>query len=218
MNIDRSFSAFFQIFESQYRLEYSSLKQWTDLQQQFERIFTKISKDFDQFSQAHSLFQLEEYTENLTVNTNQQEHIENLFREARRMLDSLEQSNQKNLTRSIEQYEIRWKELRERLKRKLEETSKFHSEGERADECVCVCGFVETVRNQTMNFIQECEGHAKKCVQFMTALAEIQKDSTKTSIQKLEQLKVGLSLRNVECFISRIFSFSRLNRAKLFNR
>lgn len=124
-NIDCSFP-FFQTFEGQYRLEYNSLKQWLEFQQQFERIFTKISKDFDQSSQAHSLYQLEEFTENLTVNTNQQELIENLFRDARRMINSLEQSNQKNLIRSIEQYEVRWKELRERLKQKLSETSKFH--------------------------------------------------------------------------------------------
>ena len=107
-------------------MEYTSLKQWIDIQQQFERIFAKISKDFDQSSQAHSLFQLEEYAENLTVNANQNEHIENLFSEARRMITSLEQSNQKNLTRSIEQYQIRWKDLRERLKKKLDETSKLN--------------------------------------------------------------------------------------------
>lgn len=125
MNLPLITSPFLQTFQSRYQLEYTSLKQWIDIQQQFERIFAKISKDFDQFSQAHSLFQLEEYAENLTVNSNQNEHIEHLFSEARRMITSLDPSNQKNLTRSIEQYQIRWKDLRERLTRKLDETSQL---------------------------------------------------------------------------------------------
>jgi hypothetical protein len=83
-----------------------------------------LNKDFDQTTQYHSLFQLEELSENLIVNLNKHEHIENLFGEARRIITSLDQSNQMNLMRSIEQYEIRWKDLRERLNKKLNETSK----------------------------------------------------------------------------------------------
>jgi len=101
------------------------LKQWIEIQQQLERNLTKINKDFDQTIQYHSLFQLEEFSENLILNLNKHEHIENLLIEARRIIQSLDQSNQNNLIRSIEQYEIRWKDLRERLNKKLEEISKY---------------------------------------------------------------------------------------------
>ena len=114
-----------KIFENKYRSEYNSLKQWIEIQQQLERILTKLSKDFDQTTQYHSLFQLEQLAENLLVNLNKHEHIENLLAEARRVINSLDQSNQTNLRRSIEQYEIRWKDLRERLTKTLEETSKI---------------------------------------------------------------------------------------------
>ena len=60
------------------------------------------------------------------VNLNIHEHIEKLFSEARRVINSLDQSNQTNLMRSIEQYETRWKDLRERLNKKLEDTSKIY--------------------------------------------------------------------------------------------
>jgi hypothetical protein len=104
------------------------LKQWIEIQQQLERILTKLSKDFDQPIQYHSLFQLEELSENLIINLNKHEHIEKLFVEARRIINSLDQLNQNNLMRNIEQYEIRWKDFRQRLNNKLEETSKnrFH--------------------------------------------------------------------------------------------
>ena len=50
--------------------------------------------------------------------------------------------------------------------------------------------FLEIIRNQTMNFIQECEGYLKKCLHFIATLGDNQKDATKTSKDKLEQLKV----------------------------
>ncbi len=88
-------------------------------------MLTKISKDFDQTTQYHSLFQLEEFAENLILNLNQHEPMEHLFEQARRILELLDQSNQNNLLRVLEQYQIRWKDLRERLNKKLEETSKL---------------------------------------------------------------------------------------------
>jgi len=41
-----------------------------------------------------------------------------------------------------------------------------------------------------MNFIQECDIHLKKCIHFIETLVDLQKDSTQTSKNKLEQLKV----------------------------
>jgi hypothetical protein len=62
-----------------------------------------------------------------------------------------------------------------------------------------------------MNFIQECDIHLKKCIHFIETLADLQKDSTQTSKNKLEQLKVKLFL-----FPSFIFEihFYRLNILK----
>ncbi len=70
---------------------------------------------------------------------------------------------------------------------------------------------LEIIRNQTMNFIQECDIHLKKCIHFIETLADLQKDSTQTSKNKLEQLKVKLFL-----FSSFIFEihFYRLNILK----
>lgn len=42
-----------------------------------------------------------------------------------------------------------------------------------------------------MEFIQECEGYLKKCLNFIATLRDIQKDATRTSKDKLEQLKVN---------------------------
>ncbi|CAF1530249.1 unnamed protein product, partial [Rotaria sordida] len=111
-----------QILESKCRSEYNSLKQWIEIQQKFEHILTKITKDFEQTIQYHTLLQLEEYSKNLILNLNNQEYIENLFQEARKTIESLDQSNQENINHTIEQYEIRWKDLCERLNKKLEET------------------------------------------------------------------------------------------------
>ncbi len=144
------------------------------------------------------------------VNLNKHEHIEKLFIEARRIINSLDQLNQTNLMRSIEQYENRWKDLRERLNKKLEETSKILFDMKIIS---FRSYFLEIIRTKTINFIQECDLHLKKCIQFMTTLAEIQKDSTRTSKDKLEQLKVKsdefLCLRCVD--ISIVF---RLNIVK----
>jgi hypothetical protein len=41
-----------------------------------------------------------------------------------------------------------------------------------------------------MNFIQDCDIHLKKCINFIATLIETQKDSTRTSKDKLQQLKV----------------------------
>ena len=49
---------------------------------------------------------------------------------------------------------------------------------------------LEILRNRTNSFIQECDLHLKKCIQFLGTLTEIQKDSTRTSKEKLQQLKV----------------------------
>jgi hypothetical protein len=43
-----------------------------------------------------------------------------------------------------------------------------------------------------MNFIQDCDIHLKKCLNFIATLIEIQKDSTRTSKVKLQQLKVKI--------------------------
>jgi hypothetical protein len=45
-----------------------------------------------------------------------------------------------------------------------------------------------------MNFIQESDNHLKKCINFIATLGEIQKDSTRTSENKLKQLKVKFFL------------------------
>ncbi|CAF3403421.1 unnamed protein product [Rotaria sp. Silwood2] len=111
-----------QTLEIKCRSEYNSLKQWIEIQQKIEHILTKISKDFEQTIQYHTLLQLEEFSKNLTLNLNNQEHIENLIEEARQIIVSLDRSNQDSIIRTIEQYEIRWKDLRERLNKKLEET------------------------------------------------------------------------------------------------
>ncbi|CAF1499745.1 unnamed protein product, partial [Rotaria sordida] len=98
-----------------------------------------------------------------------QEYIENLFQEARKTIESLDQSNQENINHTIEQYEIRWKDLCERLNKKLEET--------------------ERIRNQTQNFIQNCDKHFKQCFNFLSTLTDIQNDSTQISNDKLEKLQ-----------------------------
>ncbi|CAF3588697.1 unnamed protein product, partial [Rotaria sp. Silwood2] len=158
-----------QTLEIKCRSEYNSLKQWIEIQQKIEHILTKISKDFEQTIQYHTLLQLEEFSKNLTLNLNNQEHIENLIEEARQIIVSLDRSNQDSIIRTIEQYEIRWKDLRERLNKKLEETEK--------------------IRNQTQNLIQDCNIHVKQCLNFISTLIDIQNDSTQTSNDKLEQLK-----------------------------
>jgi hypothetical protein len=114
------------MLESKCRFELNSSKQWIDIQQQLDRILTKITKDYDQTAQFHTLLQLEEFSENLTLNLNKQEHIDHLFVEARQVIESLDRSSQQSISRTIDQYETRWKDLRERLLKKLEETSKSH--------------------------------------------------------------------------------------------
>ncbi|CAF4013072.1 unnamed protein product, partial [Rotaria sp. Silwood1] len=95
------------------------------------------------------------------INLNNQEHIENLFKEARQTILLLDQSNQDSIIRTIEQYEIRWKDLQEHLTKKLEETEKIH--------------------HQTQNLIQNCNIHFKQCLNFISILNNIQNDSTQTS-------------------------------------
>ncbi|CAF5123778.1 unnamed protein product, partial [Rotaria sp. Silwood1] len=104
--------------ESKCRSEYNSLKQWIEIQQKLEHNLTKITKDFEQTSQYNTLLQLEEFSKNLRINLNNQEHIENLFKEARQTILLLDQSNQDSIIRTIEQYEIRWKDLQEHLTKK----------------------------------------------------------------------------------------------------
>jgi hypothetical protein len=52
----------------------------------------------------------------------------------------------------------------------------------------------EKIHSQTINLIQDCDIHLKKCANFLSALIEIEKDSTRTSEDKLEQLTVKLFL------------------------
>jgi hypothetical protein len=102
---------YLKLLESKCRSEYNSFKQWIDIQQQLERILTKITKDFEQTTQYHTLLQLEEFSENIRLNLNHHDHIENLFQDARLTI----QSDPQNLTRIIEKYETRWKDLQQRL-------------------------------------------------------------------------------------------------------
>ena len=112
------------MLENKCRSDYNSLKHWNDIQQKIEHILTKLTKDFDETTQCHTLFQLEESSKNLTLNLNEKEHIENLFKEGRQAMASLDESNQDSLICTLEQYEVRWKDLRERLNKKLQETGK----------------------------------------------------------------------------------------------
>lgn len=92
----------------------------------------------------------------------------------------------------IEQYQTRWKDLRERLNKKLEETSKLYQ----IFFSIKTQDFLllELIRSQIKHFTQDSDVHLKKCSNFITTLIEIQKDSTRTSKNKLEQLRVKLYL------------------------
>ncbi|CAF3855305.1 unnamed protein product, partial [Adineta steineri] len=158
-----------KILENRFRSEYTTLKQWIEIQQQLELILTKLTKDFDQITQYNTLTQLEEYSENLILNLNKQEHIENLFQQTKQIIECLDQSSQYSIIRTIEQYETRWKNFQERLNNKHEEIKKIHS--------------------QSTNLIQDCEIIMKKSINFILTLNDIQKDSTQLSKDKLDQLK-----------------------------
>ena len=110
-----------QQLESHCRSEYNALKHWIDIQQKLEHILTKLTKEFDQTVQYHNLLQMEEFSKNLTFDLNKQESIENILKEARNIIESLDQSSQDNIIHTIERYEIRWKDIRERLYNKLNE-------------------------------------------------------------------------------------------------
>lgn len=113
--------------ESQCRSEYNALKQWIEYQQQCEQILNAISKQFEQSHPYHTLHQLNEFLENLTLNFNQLEQLSNLFGEARRVIEALDRSSQFHLTHTIEQYETRARDLRERLEKKRVEAGKESS-------------------------------------------------------------------------------------------
>ena len=113
--------------ESQCRSEYNALKQWFEYQQQCEQILNTISKQFEQPHPYHTLHQLNEFLENLTLNFTQLEQLSNLFGEARRVIEALDRSSQFHLTHTIEQYETRSRDLRERLEKKRVEAGKNSS-------------------------------------------------------------------------------------------
>jgi hypothetical protein len=50
---------------------------------------------------------------------------------------------------------------------------------------------LDKIRNQTTTLIQDSDTHLRKCIEFLSSLIEIQKDSKRTSKEKLEQLKVN---------------------------
>ncbi|CAM4782634.1 unnamed protein product, partial [Rotaria magnacalcarata] len=155
--------------EDKYRSEYGSLKQWIEIQQKLEHILTKTTKDYEQTTQYHTLLQLDEFSKNLTLNLNKHEYIENLLQEARLAIESLDQSSQDNIIRSVQQYHLRWNDLREHLNKCLQETEK--------------------IRNQTQNLIQDSDIHFKECLHFIATLTDIRNDSVQISNDKLEKLK-----------------------------
>ena len=110
-----------KMLESQCRQEYNALKHWFEYQQQCEQILSTISKQFEQSHPYHTLHQLSEFEENLTLNFNQLEQLSRLFGEARRVIEALDRSSQFQLTHTIEQYEARGRDLREHLEKKRAE-------------------------------------------------------------------------------------------------
>lgn len=122
------------------------------------------------------------------MNLNKQEHIESLLKDAKQIIESLDQSSQDKITRTIEQYQLRWNTLREHLNKSLQDTGEYISSYHQVQKFIFY--FLEKIRTQTQNLIQDCDVHLKKCVHFISTLTEIQNDATQISQDKLENLKV----------------------------
>jgi hypothetical protein len=125
------------------------------------------------------------------VHLNHQEHLETVLQQGRQVLQSLDRSSQSTLLRTIDQYEKRWKDLRERWNRSLTETGKPSRTSRSHSHLSCR---PERIHQQATNLLQNCDAHLKSCTNFMSRLIAIDNDPTRTSKDKLEKLKVNSRL------------------------